>query len=66
MQTPILHEQNGALTRMYRSVVLSTLRYGEQVYGSAHESNLQTLEDTHKKGIHAALGAFCITKTGFK
>jgi ribonuclease HI len=51
------------LLTVHRSVVLGTLRYGEQVYGSASDCHLNKLEATHNKGIRAAIGAFCITKT---
>jgi hypothetical protein len=51
------------LLNVHKAVVLGTLRYGEQVYGSASKSLLDKLEATHNKGLRAALGVFCITKT---
>jgi hypothetical protein len=44
-------------------VVLSTLRYGETVYGSASKSALRTIEPVHHKGVKIALGVFAICKT---
>jgi Reverse transcriptase (RNA-dependent DNA polymerase) len=51
------------LINVHRAVVLGTLRYGEQVYGSASDNLLDNLEATHNRGIRAALGEFCVTKT---
>jgi hypothetical protein len=51
------------LLTIHNVVVLSTLRYGEQIYGSAKPKELEKLEATNNKGLRAALGAFCITKT---
>jgi hypothetical protein len=42
---------------------LSTLRYGEEPYGSATSTTLQTLDPVHHKGTRLALGAFAICKT---
>jgi exo-beta-1,3-glucanase (GH17 family) len=45
-------------------VVLSTLIYGETVYGSASKSALKTIEpENHHKGVKIALGVFSICKT---
>jgi ribonuclease HI len=44
-------------------VVLATIRYAEEIYGSAKNCDLMKIEATHNKGIRAALGAFCVTKT---
>jgi hypothetical protein len=35
--------------------VLSTLRYGEEAYGSASQAILKKLESTHNKGLKLAL-----------
>jgi ribonuclease HI len=51
------------LLNIHKTVVLSTLRYGEEIYGSANERDLAQIEATNNKGIRAALGAFCVTKT---
>jgi hypothetical protein len=50
------------LLNIHRSVVLPTLRYGEEIYGSAKESELQKLEPVNNKGIRIAMGAFCVFK----
>jgi hypothetical protein len=42
---------------------LSTLSYGETVYGSALKSALRTIEPEHHKGVKIALGVFKICKT---
>jgi hypothetical protein len=37
-------------------IILSTIRYGEKVYGSASNAILNKLEPTHNKEIRLALG----------
>jgi hypothetical protein len=44
-------------------IVLSTLRYGESIYGTATKPALKTFEPIHNKGVKLALGAFAICKT---
>jgi hypothetical protein len=44
-------------------VLLSTLRYGESIYGTATKPALKTLEPIHNKGVKLALGVFAIYKT---
>jgi ribonuclease HI len=50
------------LLKIHKAVVLPTLRYGEEIYGSAKESDLQKLEPVNNKGIKIAFGAFCVSK----
>jgi hypothetical protein len=42
--------------------ILSTLRYGEKVYGSASKV-LKKLEPTQNRGIRLALGVFAVWRT---
>jgi hypothetical protein len=51
------------LLNIHQAVELSVLRYGESIYGSAKQNVLKRLEPVNNKGIRAAIGAFCITKT---
>jgi hypothetical protein len=44
-------------------IVLGTLRYGEEAYGSATRALLKKLEPTHNRGIELAQGAFAVSKT---
>jgi hypothetical protein len=46
------------LLRIHQLVVLSTLRCGETVYGSASKSALRTIEPVHHKGVKFALRVF--------
>jgi hypothetical protein len=49
-------------------IVLSTLRYGESIYGTATNLALKTLEPIHKKSLKLALGVFAgnaICEAGF-
>jgi hypothetical protein len=39
-------------------IILSTLRYGEEAYGSASKAVLKKLEPTHNRGIRLALRVF--------
>jgi hypothetical protein len=43
-------------------IVLSTLRYGESIYGTATKPALKTLEPIHNKDVSLALGIFVISK----
>jgi hypothetical protein len=48
---------------IHKMVILSTLRYGEEAYGSASKSVLIKLEPTHNRGIRLALGVFAVRRT---
>jgi hypothetical protein len=44
-------------------IILSTIRYGEEVYGSASKAVLKKLEPTHNRGIRLALGVSAVCRT---
>jgi hypothetical protein len=44
-------------------IVLGTLRYVEEAYGSATEAVLKKLKPTHNRGIRFSLGAFAVSRT---
>jgi hypothetical protein len=44
-------------------IVLSTLRYGEEAYGSASCLVLRQLDAIHHEGVTLALGTFVICRT---
>jgi hypothetical protein len=46
------------LLRIHKMIVLSTLRYGEEAYGSASCAFLRQLDAVHHKGVRLALGTF--------
>jgi hypothetical protein len=48
------------LLGIHQMIVLSTLRYGEEAYGSASCAVLRQLEAVHHKGVRLALGTFVI------
>jgi hypothetical protein len=54
----LAHKQWGGdqktLLRIYRLIVLSTLRYEESIYGPATKPALKTLEPIHNKGVKLA------------
>jgi hypothetical protein len=41
-------------------IILSTLRYGEEAYGSASKAVLKKLELIHNRGIRLALGIYAV------
>jgi hypothetical protein len=41
-------------------VVPSTIRYGEETYGSASQTVFRKLEPTHNRGLKLAFGLFVI------
>jgi hypothetical protein len=43
-------------------IVLSTLRYGEEAYGSASSAVLRQLSEVHHKDVRLALGTFVICR----
>jgi hypothetical protein len=51
------------LLRIHQMIVLSTLRYGESIYGTITKPALKTLVPIHNKGVKLALGVFAICKT---
>jgi hypothetical protein len=51
------------LFRIHQMIVLSTLRYGEETYGSASCAALRQLDAVHHKGVKLALGTFVICRT---
>jgi hypothetical protein len=44
-------------------IILSTLRYGEETYGSASKAVLKKLEPTHNREIRLALEVFAVCRT---
>jgi hypothetical protein len=52
----------GNLLTIYKMIILSTLSYGEETYGSA-SSVLKKLEPTHNRGIRLALEVFAVCLT---
>jgi hypothetical protein len=50
------------LLRTHNAIVLSALRYGETVYGSATEKKLEDLEPVHNAGVRISIGAHCTTR----
>jgi hypothetical protein len=44
------------LLRIFQMIIISTIRYGEESYGSASNAVLKKLEHIHKKGMRLALG----------
>jgi hypothetical protein len=51
------------LLRIHQMIVLSTLRYGEETYGSASCAVLRQLDAVHHKGVKLALGTSVICRT---
>ena len=46
------------LMMLYKTTVLSILDYGSQIYGSASEAALKTLDPIHNEGLRISTGAF--------
>jgi hypothetical protein len=55
----------GNLVTIYKMIILSTLRYGEEAYGSASKKlkKLKKLKPTHNRGRRLALGVFSVCRT---
>jgi hypothetical protein len=53
-------EDQENLIKIHRMIILSTLRYGKEVYGSASQAILKKLEPTHNRGLKLALELFVI------
>jgi hypothetical protein len=51
------------LLRIHQMIVLSTLRYVEEPYGSASCAVLRQLDAVHHEGVRLALGTFVICRT---
>jgi hypothetical protein len=51
------------LLRIHQMIVLSTLRYGEQPYGTASCAVLRQLNEVQYKGVRLALGTLVICRT---
>jgi hypothetical protein len=49
--------------QIHQMIVLSSLRYGEEAYGSASYVVLRQLDAIHHKGVRLALGTFVICRT---
>jgi hypothetical protein len=49
--------------KVHLMILLGTLRYGEEAYGSATEAVLKKLQPTHIRGIRLALRAFVVSRT---
>jgi hypothetical protein len=47
---------------MHKMIILSTSRYGKEVYVSASKVVLKKLEPTHNRGIRLALGVFAVCR----
>jgi hypothetical protein len=60
LREKISHTKWGAdqknLIKIHRMIILSTLRYGEEAYGSASQPIFKKLEPTHNRGLKLALG----------
>jgi ribonuclease HI len=48
----------GSLLKIYKSIILSRLDYGSEVYGSARKSVLNRLNTVHHSGLRLCSGAF--------
>ena len=46
------------LLKLYKATVLSIIDYGSQIYGSASEATLKSLESIHNEGLRICTGAF--------
>jgi hypothetical protein len=53
----------GNIIRIHRMIILSTIRYEEEAYGSASKTVLNKLETTHNRGIKLALEVFAVYHT---
>jgi hypothetical protein len=53
----------GSLLKVHQMIVLGTLRYGEETYGSATEAVLKNIKPTHNRGIRLALNTFALSRT---
>jgi hypothetical protein len=51
------------LLQIHQTIVLSTLRYGEEDYGSASCAVLRQLNEVQHKDVRLALGTFVICRT---
>jgi hypothetical protein len=51
------------LLRVHKMLVLSVVEFGSVDYGSAMKKQLKKLDPIHNKGLHIAVGAFCINRT---
>jgi hypothetical protein len=51
------------LLRIHQMIVLPTLQYEEEAYGSASCAVLRQLDAVHHKGVRLALGTFAICRT---
>lgn len=46
------------LIMIYKSLILSRIQYGSQIYITAKENLLKILDPIHNEGIRIAIGAF--------
>jgi hypothetical protein len=53
----------GNLLTIHKMIILSSLRYGDEVYGSESKAVLKKLEPTHNRGIRLALGVFAVCRS---
>jgi hypothetical protein len=53
----------GSPLKVRQMIVLGTLRYGQEAYGSATEAVLKKLEPSPNRGIRLALEAFAVSRT---
>ena len=47
------------LLLLHRTLILSKLEYGSEIYSSATEARLRVLDSVHHAGVRLATGAFC-------
>jgi hypothetical protein len=53
----------GNLLTIHKMIIRSSLRYGEEPYGSASKALLKKLEPTHNRGIRLVLGVFAVYRS---
>jgi len=52
-----------SLNTVYKSLILSQIQYGSQIYITAKENLLKTLDPIHNEGIRLSTGAFRTSPT---
>ena len=52
-----------SLLNIYKSLILSKINYGSQVYNTAKSSHLRILDSIHHEGIRLSIGAFRTSPT---
>lgn len=63
----LAHHKWGAdqtsLLNIYKSLILSQINYGSQIYNTAKSRHLRTLDSIHHEGIRLSIGAFRTSPT---